>query len=78
MNYAIIENETVINIIVAENEEIAQNVSGLNEIILLENESLGIGWTRVDGVWIDPRVIVETEIDLESEDASEISEDIDS
>jgi hypothetical protein len=78
MNYAIIENETVINIIVAENEEIAQNISGSNEIVLLENESFGIGWTRVDGVWIDPRVILEAEIDLESEGTSETSEDVDS
>ena len=78
MQYALIENDTVTNIIVAENEEIAQTIAGLNEIILLENESLGIGWTRTDGVWIDSRIIVETEIDLESESTSEISEDIDS
>ena len=54
MNYAIIQNNEIVNIIVAENETIAMDVSGASEVLLLENNDLKIGWTRVEGVWKDP------------------------
>jgi hypothetical protein len=61
MNYAIIENETVTNIIVAETEEIAKAVTGATEVISLENSDIGIGWIKVDGTWSAPEPIYEPE-----------------
>ena len=56
-NYAIIENDVVTNVIVAESKEIAEEVTGLEAI-----ETTGqpwVGWTRVDGEFIDPTPVVE-------------------
>jgi hypothetical protein len=56
-NYAIIENDVVTNVIVAESKEIAEEVTGAEAI-----ETAGqpwTGWTRVDGEWIDPTPVVE-------------------
>lgn len=54
-NYLIIDNDTVINVIVADTIEIATEVTGKEAI-----ESFGptpwIDWKRVDGVWIEPTV----------------------
>jgi len=51
-NYAIIEDNKVINVIVAESAEIAIEVTGKE--VLETTDNLGIGWTRTDGVWSRP------------------------
>lgn len=52
MNFAIIENNKVINVIFADSQEIAEQATGLEAI-----ETTGepwIHWTRTDGVWLAP------------------------
>jgi len=55
-NYAVIDNETIINVIVADNAETALKYGGGTEVL----ETTGvpwIGWVRVDGEWVAPIVI---------------------
>lgn len=59
-NYAIVDNDTVINLIVAESLEDAESVSG-HEAVEPVDGVPGIGWVRVDGVWTDPNAPVEEE-----------------
>lgn len=59
MNYAIIENDKVINVISADSQEIAEQASGL-EVIQTTGEPW-IDWTRTDGVWSAP---VEPELEV--------------
>ena len=61
-NYAIIENDKVINVILAESTEIAAEVTG-KEVLETTGEPW-IDWTRTDGVWsrpVEPEVIIEPE-----------------
>jgi hypothetical protein len=51
-NYAIIEDNKVINVIVADSAEIAAEVTG-KEVTEAIN-GLWIDWTRIDGVWLEP------------------------
>lgn len=53
INCAIIENDTVVNIIVAETLERAIEIFG-GEIIAITDSTPQIGWTRTDGVWSAP------------------------
>jgi hypothetical protein len=53
-NYAIIENDKVINVIVCDNKETAEQLTN-SECLETEGEPW-IGWTRVDGVWENPEV----------------------
>lgn len=51
-NFAIIENNVVINVIVAGSKEIAEQVTGLEA-----TETTGepwTGWLLVDGEWVNP------------------------
>lgn len=51
-NFAIHDGSTVVNVIVADSKEIAEEVTGLSAV-----EADGepwIGWTLVDGVWTAP------------------------
>jgi hypothetical protein len=52
-NFAVIENETVTNVIVAETKEIAEAVTGA-ECVECDG-SFWIGSTRVDGKWVSPK-----------------------
>jgi hypothetical protein len=56
-NYAIIENDKVINVIVADSAELAAELTGkeVTEAI----DGLWIDWTRTDGVWSAPVEIEE-------------------
>lgn len=45
MNYAVIENGTVTNIIVAENKQIAEQASGQICIEYTDENPAGIGWS---------------------------------
>jgi hypothetical protein len=56
----IVENDTLVNIIVAESLELAFEIFG-GEIIDVTDGTPAIGWTRVDGVWVDPNAPAEEE-----------------
>jgi hypothetical protein len=51
-NYAIIENDKVLNVIVANSAEIAIEVTG-KEVLETTGEPW-IDWTRTNGVWAAP------------------------
>jgi hypothetical protein len=59
-NFAIIENDKVINVIVADSIEIAQQVT--DREVTETNGEPWIDWKRVDGVWVNP---VQEIIDVE-------------
>jgi hypothetical protein len=64
-NYAVVKDETIINVIVADDAETALTYGGGTEVL----ETTGapwIGWVRVDGEWIDPNVL-ETDDESSSE-----------
>lgn len=52
-NFAVIENETVTNVIVADTIKIAEEVTGLE--CVETNGKPWIGSTRVDGEWVAPK-----------------------
>lgn len=52
-NYLIIENDTVVNAIVADTAEIAAEVTG-KEVIESFNSTPWIGWTRSGNTWTEP------------------------
>ena len=53
-NYAVLNGNTVTNVIVAESLEIAQAASGSPCVEC--DGSFWIGWTLVEGVWTAPQV----------------------
>jgi hypothetical protein len=58
-NYAVINNEKVINVILADSKEIAEEVTGLTCIEYTEENPAGIGWTY-DGTDFTAPVIEES------------------
>ena len=63
-NYAIIENNKVINVITADSAELAAELTGKE--VAEATDGLWIDWTRTDGVWsapieLEPEVITEPE-----------------
>jgi hypothetical protein len=54
-NFAVIKDETIINVIVADNAETALKYGGGTEVLETTGQPW-IGWTLVDGEWIDPTV----------------------
>ena len=57
-NYLVIENDLVINVIVADSIEIAAEVTD-KEVIEAYEGGPWIGWTRANGAWIAPVETVE-------------------
>jgi hypothetical protein len=57
-NFAVIENDKVINVIVADTIEIAEEVT-LLECIECDG-SFWIDWVRIDGQWVNPNEIPPT------------------
>ena len=53
-NFAVIENDIVINIIVADTKEIAELVTGLTCVEYTKSNPAGTGWTYKDGKFIMP------------------------
>lgn len=53
-NFAVIENDRVINVIAADTLTLAKKATGLE--CVETDGSPWIGWTRVDGEWIAPVV----------------------
>jgi hypothetical protein len=70
-NYAIVENDVVINVIVADSKEIAEDVTGAEALEITGQP--WIGWQRVDGEWVDPFKPVEV-IEVISDTPNEITE----
>lgn len=58
-NYAIIENNQVVNVIVADSLEVAQQST--NKEVLETTGQPWIGWIRVDGQWVKPQPIIDVE-----------------
>ena len=59
MDYAIIKDNRVINVIVADSKEIAEELTSLEAV-----ETTGqpwLDWTRVDGQWVEPQPIIDVE-----------------
>jgi len=52
-NYAIHNGSTILNIIVADSQEIAENIS--KEQAFEITSFLNIGWIQVDGTWVPPK-----------------------
>ena len=53
-NFAIINGNTISNVIVADTKEIALEVTGATDAIETNGQPW-IGWTLVDGEWINPQ-----------------------
>jgi hypothetical protein len=53
VNYGVIENDVIVNIIVAENKEIAETVTG-KPCVELPSLNVGIGWAYKSGVFTAP------------------------
>ena len=56
--YAVISNDTIINVILWDGESIYETDG---ELLLLTEEMSpkpGIGWTRVDGEWVEPNPLL--------------------
>jgi hypothetical protein len=58
-NFAIINGNTISNVIVADTKEIAIAVTKAEDAIETTGQPW-IGWTLVDGEWIDPTVTEES------------------
>ena len=53
-NFAVIQNNKVSNVIVAESKEIAETVTGLTCIEYTPEINCNIGWDYIDGVFSEP------------------------
>lgn len=54
MNLAVIKDDVVINIVVVEKDSGWFPPDGCEIEVIDSAAPIGIGWTRVDGVWIAP------------------------
>jgi hypothetical protein len=69
-NFAVHDGSTVVNVIVADSKEIAEEVTGLQAI-----ETTGqpwAGWIYVDGAWVDPKPVEVIEV-VEAEEPAAIT-----
>jgi hypothetical protein len=57
-NFAIIENDIVTNVIVADSQEIAQEVTGKTCIEYTEKNPAGIGWSYDGKTFIPPKPLI--------------------
>jgi len=53
-NYAVIQNDKVVNVIVCDSKEIAEQVTNLTCIEYTEENPAGIGWTYDGTSFINP------------------------
>lgn len=49
--YGIVENDTIINCIIADSQEIAEQIANGKEVVLSENGKPSRGNIRINGVW---------------------------
>lgn len=52
-DYVIVDGDTAVNAIVAESKEAAEEATGLS-VIEPVNYEPWIGWTKVNGEWVNP------------------------
>ena len=57
--YAIVENDEVTNVINWDGEEPYTPAEGQELLELVDGVFVGVGWTRIDGVWTPPEGSVE-------------------
>jgi hypothetical protein len=60
--FLIIDNNKIVNAILADSIEIAQDVTGLEAMESTGSEPW-IDWTRTDGIWSAPVIEVESEVE---------------
>lgn len=68
-NFAIHDGTTVQNVIVADSQEIAEEVTGLQAFPAPEDGVPWIGWTLIDGEWVEPASPSEPEPEPDPEPA---------
>ena len=56
INYAVINQNTVTNVIVADDAETALQYGGGTEVVETTGQPW-IGWVRVDGDWVNPEIL---------------------
>ncbi len=56
-NYAMVNGNSVSNIIVADDKEATEAVLRCTLIEITPDNPIGVGWTFIDGVWQAPPVI---------------------
>ena len=53
--YAVLDNDSqVINVIIAPSLEVAESVTSHNCVFVALGKSAGIGWSYIDGEFVDP------------------------
>lgn len=58
-NFAIYQDDTILNVIVADSKETAEQTTGMNAI---ETEgSPWIGWVKQGDIWVNPQAVVEVQ-----------------
>lgn len=68
--YAIYESDVILNVIVADSLEIAEETTGMNAIEV--DREPWIGWTLIDGVWTaPPEPIIEEVITEDTDEEAE-------
>jgi hypothetical protein len=54
-NYFIYDGTSIVNFILADTKEIAEEVTGMTVILDSDApEGMNIGWKLIDGLWINP------------------------
>ncbi len=52
-DYALVSGDLVVNVIVAESQEVAESLTGLVAVAVVD-DAPGMGWTLTDGEWRPP------------------------
>jgi hypothetical protein len=55
--YAVVTNNIVINVIVADSQEIAEEATNMTCVEIPEGQSVGTGFTYINGEFISPPVV---------------------
>lgn len=66
-NYAVIENNIVTNVIVADSKEIAEEVIGLTCVEYTDKNPAGIGWTYNGSTFTAPEPVLPPTIEIPAE-----------
>lgn len=66
MNVAIIQNNTVINVIVCDSLDLAKFVTGINEVIDADKHKAYLGYIKINDVWCPPSPFPSWILDLNS------------
>lgn len=64
-NYAVIQRDRIVNVIVASSRDIAKEVTGCE--VIETSGTPWAGWERVDGEWIEPSKTEDAATDVEGD-----------